>query len=289
MGGAPPPPLGFAPQGSKKCHFWHFLEGAPQGPPRGPGGAPNPEDPAQGGGGRPPNYPPSRKPSVGRRALAIAEAGHPRALRAEAHLSDPGESGGGAPGPGGAARRPGPGGTPGSRWGRRWFAVVRGRLFCHRPSRAGHYRVPFRSCSRARSGSGSSAALGWSRGDCPPWCRRHETGGLGVPPISSPHPMDDAGTTERGPLSKCGSQTPDTGSGGTPAPDPIRGSGTDARGVPQGGPGGPPRGASRAPAPGGENFRPRGAPREKFRARPKRARDGPGAPDPQNGTFGAYI
>ena len=259
--------------------FW----GAPDGAPEGPARAPNPEDPAQGGsGGLRPTTPLPQARGWTAEPWRLPRRATQGALRAEARSRTPASPGGGAPGPGGAGRRPGPGGTPDSRRVLDWSAVVRGRSFCHRPSGPDITWARSGPAPRARSGSGSSAALGWSRGDCPPWCRRHDSGGLGgVPPYRVPTPMDDAGTPVRGPLSKCGSQTPDTGVRGYPGPRPHPGPQTDPPGTPpEGGSRGAPRGGKISGGPGGP---------EKFSGNSGPRRNGPPGPDPQNGTFGVYI
>ena len=284
MGGAPPPPLGFAPQGSKKCHFWHFLGGPLEGVPEGPVRAPNPEDPARGGGGALTHYPPPASPGGGPGEPGAAPSrDHSRGAAGRGALRTPGGRGGG-PGtrrsrattwawrcpraPERAERGSPPSGGVGS------STVPRG------PDITGSRSGP---APEARSGSGSSAALGWSRGDCPPWCRRHETGGLGVSPISSPHPYGRCRDPGTGSLSKCGSQTPDTGVRGYPGPRPHSGLRTP---MPGGPPGGGSRGAPGGPAPGGENFRAPGAPRKSFRKFRTGPETGPGPGTPKTALLG---
>ena len=286
MGGAPPPPLGFAPQGSKKCHFWHFLGGPLEGAPEGPVRAPSPEDPAQGGsGGLGPTTPLPLARGWTAEPWRLPRRATQGALRAEAHFG-PRESGVGAPGPGGAERRPGTGGAPGLPRGPNVVRRHQGELVRPPSLRAGHYRVPFRSRSREPD-RGPAAPLPWGGpgGTVPPGAAGMKPGVWGCPPYRVPTPMDDAGTPGRGPYP---GRVPDPRYRGpgvprtqTPfgAPDP------DARGTPRrgvlGGPGGAPPRGGKFPGPGG--------PPEKFPEIPDRPRNGPRARDPQNGTFGAYI
>lgn len=76
MGGAPPPPLDFTPQGSKNAHFWAFFEappGATEDPVLAGFGAPKtpkkplPGPPAE--GGHPPMPAGSQTPRLPSRAL----------------------------------------------------------------------------------------------------------------------------------------------------------------------------------------------------------------------------
>ena len=284
MGGAPPPPPGFAPQGSKKCHFWHFLGGPLEGAPEGPVRAPNPEDPAQGGsGGLGPTTPLPLARGWTAEPWRLPRRATQGALRAEAHFG-PRETGVGAPGPGGAARRPGPGGAPGLPRGPNVVRRHQGELV-RPPSLAGRtlqgpVPVPFQRPDR-----GPAAPLPWGGpgGTVPPGAAGMKPGVWGCPPYRVPTPMDDAGTPGRGPCPSAGPRPPIQGSGGTPDPDPIRGSGPRCQGdPPEGGPGGP-RGA---PPRGGENFRAPGAPRKSFRKFRTAPETGPGPGPPKTALLG---
>ena len=209
--------------------------------------------------------------------MAIAEAGHSRGAAGRGALRTPGDRGGG----------PGTRRSRATTWDWRCpRAPERAERGSPSSGGVGSSTVPrgpditgSRSgpVPEARSGSGSSAALGWSRGDCPPWCRRHETGGLGVSPISSPHPYGRC--RDHGTGSPVQVRVPDPRYRGpgvprtqTPfgAPDPDA-RGTPRRGVP-GGPGGPRPGGGKFPGPGGprKSFR-------KFRTGPETG-PGPGTP-----------
>ena len=287
MGRAPPPPLGFAPQGSKKCHFWHFLGGPLEGAPEGPVRAPNPEDPAQGGsGGLGPTTPLPEALRWTAEPWRLPRRATQGALRAEAHFG-PRETGVGAPGPGGAERRPGTGGAPGLPRGPNVVRRHQGELV-RPPSLAGRtlqgpVPVPFQRPDR-----GPAAPLPWGGpgGTVPPGAAGMKPGVWGCPPYRVPTPMDDAGTPGRGPCPSAGPRPPIQGSGGTPDPDPIRGSGPRCQGdPPEGGPGGP-RGA---PPRGGKISGPRGPPGKvsgNSGPAPKRA---PGPGPPKRHFWGLYI